>query len=438
MADKKAVPQWMGKPIVNESHHGDLEQRSAIHEFSNKMPRADAEARAYEEYVTDHRQRAMAHHLDGLRAAEAVGDKESAFRSWLLYDMHAKALGLDSVGPVAPEVQKHVDAEDKKSRVKFKAHPADIFALQDHKEKESGQESGHDGPEAKKSEVELELEAIEDLSKSASEGHVCQWRLGERKCKNPGSRTVGGKRFCHHHENHWANRITQKEEKLSKPDIGINVDSLGKGDLIEGKFPPKKAAPKIPGRGPKATVIPIRPPAAPGAFLPGFEPLPPTQKSEVELELESIENLKKGDVIPFPKDRVPPAQDLGQPASVIEHPVEAISRDLRENGVMPTPKLTQRILNDQKDVKQIGQGLLNAGHPPANVAKAQQMVMELRRKAALQGKPVDPRSKAPIQAKPAMREIRPANPERIRPPLNSKSGRFPDAKVIPIKPPEKK
>jgi hypothetical protein len=48
-------------------------------------------------------------------------------------------------------------------------------------------------------------------------------------------------------------------------------------------------------------------------------------------------DLTKGDVIPFPKDRVTPAKDLGQNASVVEHPVEAVRRDLEENNGLNVP-----------------------------------------------------------------------------------------------------
>lgn len=132
-AVKEGAPSWLGRPVLDPSHHGDLEQRAAINEFQHKMPRAQAEAKAHEEYVKDHRQRAAAHHLQGMRAAGALGNKDDAHKHWLLYDMHMKALGLESVGPVPPEVQKHTEAQGQKPLYRFKAHKGDVYALQDHK-----------------------------------------------------------------------------------------------------------------------------------------------------------------------------------------------------------------------------------------------------------------------------------------------------------------
>lgn len=473
--DSKIIPKWQGKSILDAAHHGDLETRAAIHEFQHGLPRQQAESKAYEEYVKDARQRAAAHHLDRQKAADAVGDKETAFKHNILYRLHLKALGLDEVGPVPPEVQRHIEDEGKKSPVKFKAHPGDLFALQD----ESGQESGHDGPKED-----------EPVEKSESEGHTCQWRLGERRCKNPGSRKHSdGRRFCHHHLDHWANRIPHKEENtiksevdlelyelkkaldLKKPGPGMDTGGMGpgmegpvmtKGDLIEGKFPQAKSKSRIPSGRKKAAVLPLAPKLdakrvaqrqaidsmlhdvgnqmasdpgmqaaarqreverkaqqlkrGPQKFQPGHRVVisPESTKgregsipadwvgtvgdhhdqmgtewshdgsggphhmynvqwktpkgelhddyvhqddlsmhpgnlarSEIELELEAV-RLAKGDIIPFPIDRVTPAKDLGENASVVEHPHEAIARDLREAGIPSNPKLMQQIAAHKK------------------------------------------------------------------------------------------
>ena len=62
-------------------------------------------------------------------------------------------------------------------------------------------------------------------------------------------------------------------------------------------------------------------------------------------------------MIPFPQDRVTPAQDLGQPASVVEHPVEAIRRDLQEHGVMATPNLVTRMLGPVEKIRSKARGM---------------------------------------------------------------------------------
>src|SRR4051812_38087824 len=109
MADEKkplAIAAWMGRPILNEEHGHDLERRAAINEFHRKQPRAEAEQAAHDDYVREHRQKAAAHHLQGMKAAQASGAHEDAKKHWMLYDTHLKALGLDSVGAVPPEIQK--------------------------------------------------------------------------------------------------------------------------------------------------------------------------------------------------------------------------------------------------------------------------------------------------------------------------------------------
>ena len=156
MAKNSVIPQWLGRNILDPAHVQDLELRSAVGEFQDKLPRHEAEERAYSDYQKEHREKAAAHHLDGMKGAQAVGDKETAMRHSLLYQMHLKALGHPEIGPVPPEIQRHVDAEDKKSPVKFKAHAGDLFALQDHKDESPEKEP-------------------EPVEKSESNGRVCAW-----------------------------------------------------------------------------------------------------------------------------------------------------------------------------------------------------------------------------------------------------------------------
>ena len=158
--DKKIIPQWEGRPVARDLDAADLSSRAAIEEFCNKRPRKDAEELVYGNYVKDQRTQAAAHHLANMKAANSVGDKETAFKNWMLYNLHCKALGLEPIGEVPKEIQAHLDKEDRKSPVHFRAHPADIFALQD---QDKGKEESPAPVE--KSEIESELEAIEALNR---------------------------------------------------------------------------------------------------------------------------------------------------------------------------------------------------------------------------------------------------------------------------------
>jgi hypothetical protein len=127
---------WMGKPILYPDHHDELEQNAAVNEFALKMARPDAEHAAYGDYVKRQRVMAAAHHLEGMKAAHAVGDMESARKHGAMYNMHSKALGHEPVGPAHPDVVAHMQKQPSKV-YKFKAHKGDLFAL-DQKEAPEG------------------------------------------------------------------------------------------------------------------------------------------------------------------------------------------------------------------------------------------------------------------------------------------------------------
>lgn len=129
---KKAQPMWLNKhPVLHEGHLHDLDTRAAINEFDRKMPRAEAEAKAHKDYMAEHHAVAAAHHLSGMKAAQAVGNMEEAKKHGAMYRLHIKALGHDPVGPVPAEVQNHYPNEDSAKVYKFKAHKADRFLLGD-------------------------------------------------------------------------------------------------------------------------------------------------------------------------------------------------------------------------------------------------------------------------------------------------------------------
>lgn len=131
MAPKSKLnpPHWLGRPILDDSHATDLETRAAINEFHARMPRAEAEQKAHDDYVREHRERAAAHHLAGMKAAQAVGNHEDARKHWVLYDMHLKALGKESIGSVPPEVEKRMSDENERPVYKFKSHKGDAYVF---------------------------------------------------------------------------------------------------------------------------------------------------------------------------------------------------------------------------------------------------------------------------------------------------------------------
>jgi hypothetical protein len=146
---KSPLANWLGRPIVDAEDQHDLERRAAIHEFGSKMPRHEAEARAYEDYVRDRRLDAAAHHLAGVKAAQASGNMDEARKHGVLYELHMKALDLNPHGPVPPEVSSKLNGKDAPQIYRFKAHKGDHFALQDRE--------GEKAEEVKKSELGREL-----------------------------------------------------------------------------------------------------------------------------------------------------------------------------------------------------------------------------------------------------------------------------------------
>lgn len=116
---------------MSAQHVPDLERRSAVHEFENGMPREQAEEQAHRDYSREHHLQAAAHHLRGLRSAQGSGDVEEARKHGVAYAMHLNSLGFDEFDQVPQEIQALVDAPDRKSHSKFKAHQADRLLLND-------------------------------------------------------------------------------------------------------------------------------------------------------------------------------------------------------------------------------------------------------------------------------------------------------------------
>jgi len=128
MATVVPVLKWLGKyPVLHPDHLNDLETLAGVHEFGNKMPRHEAEKKAYGDYVEDQRLSAAAHHLAGLKAAQAAGNQPAAIKHGQMYSLHSQALGHEAIG----EPHKHVAArmQNIKGIANFKAHKGDYFAL---------------------------------------------------------------------------------------------------------------------------------------------------------------------------------------------------------------------------------------------------------------------------------------------------------------------
>lgn len=119
--------QWSGRKILHPDHALALDMKAARYEFGDRLPREEAEHKAYGDYTRERHVEAAAHHLVGMRAARTSGDFEASRKHGALYHTHLEALGLQPVGPVPPEV--HEQAKKISGVYKFKPHTADAFAL---------------------------------------------------------------------------------------------------------------------------------------------------------------------------------------------------------------------------------------------------------------------------------------------------------------------
>jgi hypothetical protein len=129
----KERPEWWSRPILDQDHYNDLEFSAAENEFGKeKMARPQAEEAAYKAYIKQHRIQAVAHHWNGMRIAEMAGDKESALKHGTMYKTHLQALGHTDFDRPPPEVLTAARNLDQ-TPYKFKAHKADMFAVDQYK-----------------------------------------------------------------------------------------------------------------------------------------------------------------------------------------------------------------------------------------------------------------------------------------------------------------
>lgn len=119
--------KWLDRyDILDAEHIPGLETTAAIHEFSNKMPRDQAESCAYADYVKERLIECAAHHLSGMRAAIATKDEKVAKRHGMLYHACLRELGYPDVGPVPKDIENKIKHETPKV-YNFRGHDADIY-----------------------------------------------------------------------------------------------------------------------------------------------------------------------------------------------------------------------------------------------------------------------------------------------------------------------
>lgn len=116
---------WYGKKVLKQSDVDGLELSAAHKEFVEGASREDAEEAAYQEYTQKQHQAAAAHHLRGMRAAQASGDLSEAALHGEGYYRHMHALGHDPIEQVPDDIKNLVESEEKTKHYKFKPHAAD-------------------------------------------------------------------------------------------------------------------------------------------------------------------------------------------------------------------------------------------------------------------------------------------------------------------------
>jgi len=133
MAQKiQRMPMWLGKyPMLDTTpeQEADLEMRAAIHEHHNKLPRHEAEARAHADYRSDKIMEAAAHHLNGMNAAAAAGNKDAAKQHAYHYALAMHQLGHKDLVTPPDEVADRAKNTPSEDIARFKGHKADIYSL---------------------------------------------------------------------------------------------------------------------------------------------------------------------------------------------------------------------------------------------------------------------------------------------------------------------
>lgn len=121
--------QWAGRDILDADHIKDLDTKAAMHEFKDRLPRDQAEEKAHNAYRRDQHMVGAAHHLQGMKASQALGQVEEGKKHAAMYHLHMKQLGMDPDAEPPAEIRQRIKAPDAQKLLRFKAHPADMFAL---------------------------------------------------------------------------------------------------------------------------------------------------------------------------------------------------------------------------------------------------------------------------------------------------------------------
>lgn len=127
------MPLWKDKPIVDPSHAHDLEQRTAMKEFNDKLPSAQAEEKAHEEYRREQHLQAAAKHFVGMKSARAAADHEEAKKHHIMYTLHLQQLGMNPSGALPKEVEHYMSDAKQEPFYRFQPHKADGFLFQNNK-----------------------------------------------------------------------------------------------------------------------------------------------------------------------------------------------------------------------------------------------------------------------------------------------------------------
>lgn len=128
MPDKK-TQMWGGHPLLQAKDAEQLELAAAVHEFHHGKDRVTAEKAALDEYRRENHAKAAAHHLMGMRAAQASGSTDDAKKHYDMYGLHIKALGHEQHEGVPAEVKRHTEGENVDRAYNFKGHGADQFLV---------------------------------------------------------------------------------------------------------------------------------------------------------------------------------------------------------------------------------------------------------------------------------------------------------------------
>ena len=165
MSQPKPQPNpWLNKySILDDADQNSLEADAAVNEFKLGMPKDQAESKAHQDYLKQHALKVAAHHLQGIRVANASNAEEAAKMHGKAFEAAMKHAGL-STDKVPPEVQALVDAS--KPIYNYKSHPADAFFLP--KDEEGNPNSKPDEPHADNARIKAVIDGLGKLKELLS------------------------------------------------------------------------------------------------------------------------------------------------------------------------------------------------------------------------------------------------------------------------------